>query len=358
VRKVQRMTVPLSVLELCPVEQGTSARQALQNATRIAVAVEALGFSRLWIAEHHNMLSIASAAPEVLIAHIASATRRLRVGAGGIMLPNHAPLHVVEVFRTLEALYPGRIDLGVGRAPGTDQLASAALRRTGNGPGEVDELVDEFFAFALHEFPAQHPFARIATVPADVDMPPVWMLGSSGEGARIAASRGLLYAFAGHFSMAQARGALSHYHQHFQPSARLAAPHAMLAVTAVCGENQEHARALAMPLRVSVARMASGKTAPLPSPASAMDYVFTPEEQRFVDRFFEGALIGDATQVASGLRKIANETGVAELMLSTMIADPDERIASYTRIAQAMGQAPMVQPSPGQADFPHAATAM
>jgi luciferase family oxidoreductase group 1 len=175
-------------------------------------------------------------------------------------------------------------------------------------------------------------------VPADVDMPPLWMLGSSGEGARIAAARGLRYAFAGHFSMAQAKGALAHYHQHFRPSKDLGAPYAMLAVTAVCGETQEHAQAMAMPLRVSVARMASGKTAPLPTVAEAMDYAFTDDELRFVDRFFQGALVGDATQVADGLHRLEKETGVAEFMLSTMIADPDERIASYKRIADATGQ--------------------
>ncbi len=336
--RLTRMTVPLSVLELCPVEHGTTARKALQNATRIACAAEALGYARFWLAEHHNMQSIASAAPEVLIAHIASATSTIRVGAGGIMLPNHSPLHVVEQFRTLEALYPGRIDLGVGRAPGTDPLASAALRRSGANPRDVDDLVEEFFAFALGEFPVRHPFSGIKITPTDVTTPPIWMLGSSGEGARIAAARGLHYAFAGHFSMAQARPALAHYHRHFQPSEHLAAPHAMLAVTAVCGESEEHARQLAMPLRVSVARMATGKTAPLPTVSEAMDYVFSAEEARFVDRFFEGALVGNAEFVAAGLHSLAKETGVAELMLSTMIADPNERIASYTRIANAAGQ--------------------
>ena len=193
---------PLSVLDLFPVAAGASARDVIHSGVALAQAAEALGYQRYWIAEHHNMPSIATAAPEVLIAAVAAVTTTIRVGAGGIMVPNHAPLHVVEIFRTLEALYPGRIDLGLGRAPGTDQLTARALRR-----GErldPDDMLAELLAFANADFPANHPFREIVAMPSDVALPPIWMLGSTTAGAQIGAALGVSYAFAGHFAMSSA----------------------------------------------------------------------------------------------------------------------------------------------------------
>ncbi len=227
--------VPLSVLDLFPVSTGTTPTAAIHASVALARRVDELGYDRYWIAEHHNIPSIASSAPEVLIGHVAGLTSRIRVGAGGIMLPNHAPLHVLEVFRTLEALYPGRIDLGIGRAPGTDQVTSSALRRRASDGGDVNEQIAELFAFATQAFPAGHPFTAIEVMPADAPMPPLWMLGSTSAGAAIAAALGLGFAFAGHFSMGEAQGAVAQYRTQFNPRGAMRKPYLIKAVSVVCG---------------------------------------------------------------------------------------------------------------------------
>src|SRR5512139_4144767 len=236
------MKLPLSVLDLSPVGVGVPPSRAIRESIELAVLADELGYTRYWFAEHHNMASIATSAPEILIAHAAARTRRIRLGAGGIMVPNHAPLHVVEVFRTLEALYPGRIDLGLGRAPGTDPVAAAALRRTDT---EVNDALAELLAFEHAQFPERHPFSKIQPMPSDVTCASIWMLGSTLAGASIAAQVGLPYAFAGHFAMRQAKDAIALYKQRFEPSTRLAKPYAICAVTAVCGADDEEARRLA-----------------------------------------------------------------------------------------------------------------
>jgi len=252
-------TLPLSILELSPVGVGVAPSQAVRDSVELARAAERLGLVRYWLAEHHNMASIAASAPEVLIAAVAAATERIRVGAGGIMVPNHAPLHVVEAFRTLEALHPGRIDLGLGRAPGTDPVASSALRHSEDP--EVNHLLAELFAFERGEFPEDHPYARITPMPSDVRIGELWMLGSTLAGASIAAQLGLRYAFAGHFAMRHAEEALALYRRHFQASNELARPYAMLAVTAVCGETDAQAEQLAAPIRLSIVRSRTGRSA-------------------------------------------------------------------------------------------------
>ena len=226
--------VPLSVLDLSPVAAGTTAGQALRQTTELAVRTEALGYRRFWVAEHHNMPAIASSAPAVLIAHLAAATSTIRVGSGGVMLPNHAPLVVAEQFGTLEALHPGRIDLGIGRAPGTDQRTALALRRTMEGlsaeafPEELGDL------FGL--FTGEDPRAPITAMPGRGDMPAIWLLGSSGFSAQLAGLLGLPFSFAHHFSAANTVPALALYRQSFRPSAWLQHPHAMVAVSAVCAD--------------------------------------------------------------------------------------------------------------------------
>jgi luciferase family oxidoreductase group 1 len=336
--------VPLSVLDLFPVSTGHAPTAAIHASIALARRVDQLGYTRYWVAEHHNIPSIASSAPEVLIGHVAGVTRRMRVGAGGIMLPNHAPLHVLEVFRTLEALYPGRIDLGIGRAPGTDPVTSSALRRRSSDGGDVNEQIAELFAFATSTFPADHPFRSIEVMPSDAPMPPVWMLGSTSAGAGIAAALGVGFAFAGHFSMGEAEGAVARYRTQFRPRgatpADLTGPRLIMAVTVVCGESDEHARDLAAPLRVAYARLAAGRPGPFPSVEEARGYRFSSAELALVERFAEGAVIGSAATVREGLERLAERTSADELMISTVVPVHRERVASYERLAAVWGLDP------------------
>ncbi|HEY0251983.1 MAG TPA: LLM class flavin-dependent oxidoreductase, partial [Kofleriaceae bacterium] len=263
------MQLPLSVLDLSPVGAGIAPSQAIRDSIVLAKKAEDLGYTRYWFAEHHNMASIATSAPEVLIAAAAQATTRIKLGAGGIMVPNHAPLHVIEVFRTLEALAPGRIDLGLGRAPGTDPIASAALRRTDS---EVNSQLAELLAFERGGFPATHPFSKIEPMPADVSCGTMWMLGSTTAGAQIAAQIGTPYAFAGHFAMAQAIDAIRVYRERFEPSPKHPTPYAMIAVTAVCAPTDEEATRLSAPLRVAIVKNRTGRRAPIVSIDEALAY--------------------------------------------------------------------------------------
>jgi luciferase family oxidoreductase group 1 len=330
--------IPLSVLDLYPVSTGHTPMEAIRASVALAQRVDQLGYARYWIAEHHNMPSIASSAPEVLIGHVAGLTRRIRVGAGGIMLPNHAPLHVLEVFRTLEALYPGRIDLGIGRAPGTDPVTSSALRRRASGGGEVNEQVAELFAFATKSFPANHPFGSIDVMPTDARMPALWMLGSTSAGANIAAALGVGFAFAGHFSMGEAKSAVAQYRSRFVPrAADPAPPRLIMAVTVICGETDEEASDLAAPLRVVYARLASGRRGLIPSVEEARDYRFTSDELAVVERFAEGAIVGSPATVRAGLERLVERTSADELMISTLVPDSRERVASYERLAKVWG---------------------
>jgi luciferase family oxidoreductase group 1 len=328
------MKLPLSVLDLSPVGAGVAPSRAIRESIELARTADLLGYTRYWFAEHHNMAGIAASAPEVLIAAAAAVTHRIRIGAGGIMIPNHSPLHVVEVFRTLEALYPDRIDLGLGRAPGTDQITSAALRR-GDAP-EVNHQLAELFAFERLEFPPSHPFAKIIPMPSDAPLRSIWMLGSTLAGASIAAQLGLPYAFAGHFAMGQAIEAITHYRARFEPSRLLREPYAMLAVTTVCADTQEQAHRLAAPIRVAVVRNRTGRRAPICSIEEALAYEFTPQEKEIADEFFAGAVIGTPELVAGRLTGLARDAGAQELMLSTLIPDLPARQHALTRIAAAM----------------------
>jgi luciferase family oxidoreductase group 1 len=328
------MKLPLSVLDLSPVGAGTAPSQAIHESIELAIVADKLGYTRYWFAEHHNMVSIAASAPEVLIAHAAAKTERIRIGAGGIMIPNHSPLHVIEVFRTLEALHPGRIDLGLGRAPGTDPVTSAALRRASGA--EVNQQLAELLAFEDGQFPERHPFANIVPMPSDIGCGTIWMLGSTLEGASIAAHLGLPYAFAGHFAMRQAREAIEHYRKSFEPSRRLAAPYAICAVTVICGADDEDARRLSAPVRVAIANTRTGKRAPILSVDDALAYTFTPQETAVADEFLAGAVIGGPDRVRKGLLTIAGEIPVDELMVSSIVPRFDARCQSLERIAAVM----------------------
>ena len=328
------MQLPLSILDLSPVGADMSPSQAIRDSAELAKHADRLGYQRYWVAEHHNMASIATSAPEVMIAHIAAVTQRIRVGAGGIMIPNHTPLRVVEIFRTLEALYPGRIDLGLGRAPGTDPVTAAALRRSDDP--EVNQLLAELMAFERGDFPEKHPFRQIVPMPSDARLTSIWMLGSTLAGASIAAQLGVPYAFAGHFAMRSARDAIAVYRRQFRPSAALAEPYAMLAVTAVCGADDEDARRLAAPIRVAIAKTRTGKRGPIVSIDEALAYPFTAEERAIADDFLTGAVIGGQDHVAAGILALARETGAQEVMLSALIPGLEARKASIERISQAL----------------------
>ncbi|HEX8112925.1 MAG TPA: LLM class flavin-dependent oxidoreductase [Kofleriaceae bacterium] len=327
------MQPPLSVLDLSPVGAGVAPSQAIRESIELARTADALGYTRYWFAEHHNMANIATSAPEILIAQAAAVTTRIRLGAGGIMVPNHAPLHVVEVFRTLEALHPGRIDLGLGRAPGTDPITAAALQRADR---EVNHQLAELLAFERGEFPASHPFARIVPMPSDAPIGEIWMLGSTLAGAAIAAQLGLPYAFAGHFAMRHAASAIAHYRARFEPSAARREPYAILAVTAICAETDDAANRLAAPVRVAVVKNRTGRRAPIPTIDEALAYELTPDERAIADEFLTGAAIGSPATVADRLRALARDTGAHELMLSTLIPDLAARQRALRLIADAM----------------------
>ncbi len=337
---VCRMKLPLSVLELSPVGVGVSPSQAVRDSIEVARTADALGYNRIWFAEHHNMASIATSAPEVLIARAASVTSHIRLGAGGIMVPNHAPLHVIEVFRTLEALYPGRIDLGLGRAPGTDPVASAALRRSDDP--EVNRQLAELLAFERSEFPPSHPFSKITPMPSDSPSGQIWMLGSTLAGASIAAQIGTPYAFAGHFAMGQAVPAMRHYRARFEAKPHQLTPYSMLGVTAVCAETDEEAERLAAPLRLAIVRSRLGKPAPICSVEEALAHQLTPAERSIADEFFQGAAIGSPAKVAAHLRQLASDTQADEIMLSALLPSLELRQRSLALIAKELG---LVAPS-------------
>jgi luciferase family oxidoreductase group 1 len=271
----------------------------------------------------------------VLIAHIAASTTRMRVGAGGIMLPNHNPLRVVEIFRTLEALHPGRIDLGLGRAPGTDPVTASVLRR--GSADDPDGRLAELLAFAYGAFPEGHPLRGVVPMPADVALPPIWMLGSTLAGASIAASLGVRYAFAGHFAMRHATSAMALYRQQFTPSPALDTPYAMLAVAVICGEDDDDGERLAAPARLAMVRNRTGRRAPIASVEEALAYRYSPEEEAIAEDFRLGAVVGGPERVARRLDTLACEVGADELMLSTIVPDRDDRVRSYERVARAAG---------------------
>jgi luciferase family oxidoreductase group 1 len=327
------MKLPLSVLDLSPVGAGVAPSQAIRDSIELARTADQLGYTRYWFAEHHNMANIATSAPEVLIAHAAAVTTRIRLGAGGIMIPNHAPLHVVEVFRTLEALHPGRIDLGLGRAPGTDRVTAAALRRS---EVDVNRQLAELIAFERGEFPASHPFSTITPMPSDAPIGAIWMLGSTLAGASIAAELGVPYAFAGHFAMAEAHSAIAHYRAEFQPSRALARPYAVLAVTAVCADTDAEAERMAAPIRVAVVKNRTGRRAPIATIEEALAYQLSPEERAIADDFLLGAAIGSPATVSERLIALARDTRADELMLSTLVPSLAARQHALARIAEAM----------------------
>ena len=326
----------LSVLDLAPVVQGSTPAQALRNSLDLAQHVEQLGYHRYWVAEHHNMPGIASSSPAVLLAHIASVTDTIRIGSGGVMLPNHAPLAVVEQFGMLEALHPGRVDLGIGRAPGTDALTAHALRR-GNGVRGADDFpdqLDQIFGFFNDDFAPDHPYRTIHASPGRGYQPDVWLLGSSDYSARAAAALGLPFSFAYHFAVDGLEIALDAYRSNFRPSLHLAEPYVMLGVNAVAAETESRARYLAAPGALAIMRLRQGRPGLYPTAEEAAEYSYTPSEREFVRSWTASHVVGTQDAVRAGLVDLAARTGADELMITTMVPDHDERIRSYELIAK------------------------
>jgi luciferase family oxidoreductase group 1 len=322
--------VPFSVLDLAPIPEGADAAEALRRSGELARAVEDWGYRRYWVAEHHNMPGIASSAPAVIISHLAAVTRALRIGSGGVMLPNHAPLVVAEQFGTLEALYPGRIDLGIGRAPGTDPVTAAALRRPAD-PARDDsmEQLGQLLGFFSGAFPDGHPYRRIHAVPGEGDSPSVWLLGSSGWSAQAAGHLGLPFAFAHHFMPANTLGALELYRSSFRPSRVLERPYVMLGVAVVAADDERRAKWLHGPSRLSMLRLRTGRPGRLPTPEEAAERTYTPAEQALIQSVVGSHVVGDPETVEAQLRTLVAETGADELMVTTNVHGHADRLHSY-----------------------------
>ncbi|HEX3130782.1 MAG TPA: LLM class flavin-dependent oxidoreductase [Thermoanaerobaculia bacterium] len=329
------MTVPLSVLDLAPIGSGSTPSQALRATVELARLADRLGYTRYWFAEHHSLPSVASSAPEVLIEHVASATGRIRVGSGGIMLPNHVPLRVAETFQTLEALHPGRIDLGLGRAPGSDPATSRALRPFDGE--QFPSLLAEMLSLSRREIPADHPLGSVRVIPDDVDLPPIWLLGSSGATARLAGSLGLGYSFASHFSPTPPEPAIRAYRENFEPSSQFPKPHAILAVAVVCAETEERAEYLAWSLNLSWVRLRTGRLGPLPTPEEAMAYPYTPQELAALREYRDLVIVGNPATVRARIEALLAEVEVEEVMVTTMVHSQEERLRSYELVAEAFG---------------------
>jgi len=330
--------IPLSILDLSPVASGSTAAQALRNSLDLARLADTLGFTRYWVAEHHNMPAIASSAPEIMIGQIAAATSRIRVGSGGVMLPNHAPLMVAERFKVLEALYPGRIDLGLGRAPGTDPATSYALRRR-QGISEEDDFLDRFNELMLLEsrgFPAGHPFANVRAMPSDVPLPPIFLLGSSDYSAQLAGHIGAAFAFAHHFANFDAAEAMRLYRETFKPSPAHAKPYAILATHVVCADTDDEAERLARTVDLNIVRRAKGEYLPLASPEEAAAYDYAPVDKARIAQNRARVAVGSPTTVKAKLMPLIEATEAQELMVTTMIYDHTARRRSYELLARAL----------------------
>jgi luciferase family oxidoreductase group 1 len=321
--------IPLSVLDLATVVEGDDAAGALRDATRLAHEAEQLGYLRYWVAEHHGMPAVASSAPAVLLAHVAANTESIRVGSGGVMLPNHAPLVVAEQFGTLEALHPGRIDLGLGRAPGTDQRTARALRRSADPgaegfPQDVLDLMGYFTGD--HNLPLAMPGRGF--------LPEMWLLGSSTFSAQLAGMLGLPFSFAHHFSPQFTEPALEQYRMSFRPSAVLAEPHAMVAAAVICAPTNEEAQWRAGPAALSMLQLRTNRLAPLPSPEYAAAFHYSEAEQALVDSVTASHIVGDPEVVRTGLIDLVDRTGADELMISSRLFSFDDRVESLALVAK------------------------
>jgi luciferase family oxidoreductase group 1 len=323
------MSTPLSILDLAPITEGSDAGRALHNSLDLAGHAERWGYHRFWLAEHHGMPGVASAATAVVIGHVAAGTRTIRVGAGGIMLPNHAPLVIAEQFGTLASLYPGRIDLGLGRAPGSDPLTTRALRRT---PGAADTFPQDVVEL-MNWFRLPEPGQPVQAVPgAGLDVP-IWILGSSLFGAELAAALGLPYAFASHFAPAAMTDALALYRSRFRPSDRLERPYTMVGVNVFAADTDAEARRLFTSLQQAFINLRRGRPGPLPPPDDGLEERLSPADRHLIAEMLSAIVVGAPETVRRGLLAFAERTGADELMLTSQIYDHAARLRSFEIVA-------------------------
>jgi luciferase family oxidoreductase group 1 len=320
--------VPLSVLDVVPVRRGSNAAESLQETLALARHVEALGYKRYWFAEHHGMEGIASSSPALLVGQVAAETTTLRVGSGGVMLPNHAPLAVAEQFGTLEALFPGRIDLGIGRAPGTDPATARALRRTNDlSADDFPEQLEEIFGY-FRGAPG------IRAVPGNGYEPPVWLLGSSDYSARLAGQLGLPFAFAHHFSQENTLPALAIYRESFRPSATLRKPYAMVAVMVIAADTDQQALRLALPSALGFLNRRLGKLGPSPTCEDAEKHPWSPMERLFVEEWLQKNVVGGPAAVRVQLDNLLAATQADEFMVLCIAPEPVARQHAYTLLRE------------------------
>jgi luciferase family oxidoreductase group 1 len=331
--------IPLSVLDLSVVTSATKPAAALRNSIDLARHVDGLGFTRYWLAEHHNLASVASPAPDLMIGQIAAVTKNIRVGSGGVMLPNHAPLVVAERFKMLEALFPGRIDLGLGRAPGTDGATAHALR------SRLDRREGDDFLERLHEltlwetrnFPPNHPFNQVVAMPNDTPLPPIWLLGSSDYSAELAAQVGMGYAFAHHFASYDAIAAMTNYRDHFKQTGWRETPYAILAVAVVAAETDAEAERLAASMDLNRLLRDRGQYIPLPSIEEAQAYPYTDADRAAIARNRSRLFVGSPATVIERLEPMIAASKADELMVITAVYDHEARKKSYGLLADAFG---------------------
>jgi luciferase family oxidoreductase group 1 len=329
----------LSVLDQSPVRQGVTPRDALLETIELARHVEALGYRRYWLAEHHATPALAGSAPEIMIARIAAETSHIRVGSGGVMLSHYSSLKVAEQFRMLETLYPGRIDLGIGRAPGSDQLTAAALA---HGPGALGiehfpNQIADLIGYFEHTIPTDHPFSRIRLMPDGETLPEIWILGSSDQSAIFAAYFGRAFSFAHFITDEGGPEIMAAYKAQFRPSAQLAAPQASIGVFVICAESEKRANYLAASRDLSRLRQRQGRPMPFPPPEEALAYPYTEAEQRFVEHHQSRQIVGTPDQVKPRLEELAARYGVDEVVVLTITHDYGARKRSYTLLAEAFG---------------------
>jgi len=318
--------IPFSILDLSPIVAGATAGDALRNTLDLARHAEAWGYHRFWLAEHHSMTGIASAATSVVIGHVAGGTSTIRVGSGGVMLPNHAPLVIAEQFGTLEALYPGRIDLGLGRAPGTDQVTARALRRDRmGGPDSFPQDVLELQSY----FQPAKPGQLVRAVPGEGLNVPLWLLGSSLFSAQLAAALGLPFAFASHFAPDLMKPAMEIYRSQFKPSAALAQPYVMLGLNVFAADNDEQARRLFTSAQQAFVNLRRGMPGPLPPPIDSMDWYWTPPEKAMVEQALACSVVGALDTVRAGIEKFIADTGTDEIMITAHIYEHAARLHSF-----------------------------
>ena len=331
--------IPLSVLDLSVVTTGTKPAAALRNSIDLARHVDALGFTRYWLAEHHNLASVASPAPDIMIGQIAAVTKHIRVGSGGVMLPNHAPLVVAERFKMLEALFPGRIDLGLGRAPGTDGATAHALR------SRLDRREGDDFLERLHEltlwetrnFPPNHPFNQVVAMPDDTPLPPIWLLGSSDYSSELAAQVGMGYAFAHHFASYDAIAAMTNYRDRFKNTGWRETPYAILAVAVVAAETDAEAERLATSMDLNRLWRDRGQYRPLPSIEEAQAYPYTESDRAIIARNRTRLFVGSPATLMQKLEPMIAASKADELMVITAVYDHEARKKSYSLLADAFG---------------------